>query len=82
MNAEDLLLLVNKYVCGMPKKRKKAPHPVLLLVTVAFRCVSWSLILMVAGAVVRFPLGPGFCCRALGEGHWEWLVEADVGWQW
>lgn len=45
MNAEDLLLFVDKYVCGMPKNppKTKALHPMLLFITVSFHCVSWVL---------------------------------------
>lgn len=32
----------------------------------------------VTAAVVTFPLEPGFCCLAFGEGHLDWLVEARV----
>lgn len=76
MNAEDFLLFVDEYVCGMPKK-KKSTTSMLVFVTVSLHCVSWSLIHIVTNAMVRFLLGPGFGCLACGEGHWEWWVEVQ-----
>lgn len=71
-------LLTSTYVAHQKKPQKKALHPVLLPVTDSFCSMSLSLTHTVTGAVVTFPLGPGFCCLAFGEGHLDWLVEANV----
>lgn len=58
------------------KKKKHCIHAVFC------NCVT-SLCVMVLDPhshltiAVRFILGPGFCCLAFGEGHWEWLVEVQ-----
>lgn len=54
-----------------PKKPQKKANPSLC-------SVSLSLMHTVTAAVVTFPLEPGFCCLAFGEGHLDWLVEARV----